>query len=54
MIKCKLCKKQTKSGEPTGKFNTMVYRDPDNKEEGKRIWKSQIVCIGCSGECLLK
>lgn len=54
MIKCKLCKRQTKHGEPTGKFYTMVYRDPDDKAKGKRIFGEKIVCTNCSGECLLK
>ena len=54
MIKCLLCKRQTEREEPTGKFLTMVYKNPNDKLEGKRIFKSKIVCINCSGECLLK
>ena len=54
MIKCPLCKRQTEKGEPTGKYNTMVYKNPEDRAEGKRIFKSKIVCTNCSGECLLK
>ncbi|KKN67337.1 hypothetical protein LCGC14_0462010 [marine sediment metagenome] len=54
MLKCPLCKRQTKKGEPTGQFLTMVYKNPEDKLEGKRIFKSKNVCINCSGECLLK
>lgn len=49
MIICKLCKRQTKSKEPTGKFRTMVYINPDNKAEGKRIFEEKIVCMNCVG-----
>lgn len=54
MVKCPLCKKQTERGEPTGKYNTMVYIDPEDESKGKRIFKSKIVCMNCQGECLLK
>ncbi len=54
MIKCKKCGRQTERGEPTGNFLTMVYKNPKDKSEGKRIFKSEIVCMKCSGECLLK
>lgn len=54
MIKCKLCKRQTEIGEPTGKFRTMVYIDPDDKSKGNRIFSEKIVCMNCDGECLLK
>ncbi len=54
MLICKLCKRQTEKGEPTGKFLTMVYVDPDNRSKGKRIFEEKKVCIACSGECLLK
>ena len=54
MIICKLCKRQTKPNEPTGKFRTMVYIDPNDKSKGKRIFKEIIVCMDCDGECLLK
>ena len=54
MIICKLCKRQTKPNEPTGKFRTMVYINPSNKAEGKRIFEEKIVCMDCKGECLLK
>lgn len=54
MIKCKLCKRQTEEGEPTGTFRTMVYIDPKDKSKGKRIFKSIMVCMNCDGECLLK
>lgn len=54
MIKCGLCKRQTNSGEPTGKFYTMVYKDSNDKSKGKRIFSEKIVCMNCNGECLLK
>jgi len=54
MINCPLCKRLTKEGEPTGKFRTMVYIDPNDKSKGKRIFSEKIVCNNCSGECLLK
>lgn len=54
MIKCKLCKRQTEEGEPTGTFRTIVYIDPKDKSKGKRIFKSIIVCMNCDGECLFK
>ena len=54
MIKCSLCKRQTETGEPTGRFLTMVYINPNDKSKGKRIFKSKIVCMNCNGECLLK
>ena len=54
MIKCRLCKRQTNKGEPTGKFYTMVYIDPHDKSKGKRIFEEKVVCMGCKGECLLK
>lgn len=54
MIKCPICKRQTEPGEITGKFLTMVYRDPKDKSKGKRIFKEKIVCMNCNGECLLK
>lgn len=54
MIKCPLCKRQTEPRETTGKFLTMVYNDPKDKSKGKRIFKEQIVCMNCKGECLLK
>jgi len=54
MFKCPLCQRQTERGEPTGKFLTMVYKNPENKLEGKRIFKSKKVCMDCNGECLLK
>lgn len=43
MIKCPSCKRQTKKGETTGKFRTMVYVDPDDKSKGKRIFKVEVV-----------
>ena len=54
MIKCLLCKRQTQKGETTGKFITMVYKDPNDKSKGKRIFKEKKVCIDCNGENLLK
>lgn len=54
MMKCKLCKRQTKPEETTGKFRTIVYKNPLNKEEGKRILNEKIVCMNCKGECLKK
>jgi len=54
MLKCPLCRRQTEPREVTGKFNTMVYIDPQNVTRGKRIVKSNIVCMNCNGECLLK
>ncbi len=54
MIICKLCKRQTKPNEPTGKFRTMVYINPKDKLKGKRIFSSKTVCMDCAGECLLK
>ena len=54
MIICKLCKRQTEPNKPTGKFLTIVYRDPKDEKKGKRIYSEQIVCIECSGERLLK
>ena len=54
MIKCSLCDRQTKKGEPTGHFLTIVYKNPEKKELGKRIYKSIKVCMEHSGECLLK
>ena len=54
MIICKLCKRKTEVREPTGKFLTMVYVDPNNKSKGKRIFSEKTVCSQCSGECLLK
>jgi len=54
MLKCPLCKRQTERGEPTGQYLTMVYKNPENNSEGKRIFKSKKVCIDCNGECLLK
>ena len=54
MLKCPLCKRQTERGETTGQFLTMVYQNPENKSEGKRIFKSKKVCMDCNGECLLK
>ncbi len=54
MITCPLCKRQTKPKEPTGKFRTMVYIDPNDRSKGKRIYSSKIVCNDCDGECLLK
>ncbi len=54
MIICKICKRQTIVGETTGKFLTMVYKDPKDETKGKRIFSEEIVCVSCSGECLLK
>lgn len=52
MIKCKKCKRQTQPGETTGKLNVMVYNNPKEKSEGKRISSSKITCNTCSGEKL--
>lgn len=54
MIKCPICKRQTKSNEPTGIFTTLVYKNPTNESEGKRIYKSEQVCMKCNSEVLLK
>lgn len=51
MIKCPICKKQTAPGESTGKYNTIVDVVGTT---GKRILKSEIVCMGCNGEGLSK
>jgi len=54
MIICKICKRQTEKEETTGKFLTMVYKDPKDETKGKRIHSEQIVCMNCEGERLLK
>ena len=54
MLICKLCKRQTNPGEPTGKFLTIVYKNPKERNEGKRIFSEIKTCVRCSGERLLK
>ncbi len=54
MIKCKLCKRITEKKKPTGLFITYVYKNPERKEEGKRIYSAKKVCMNCHGSCLLK
>ena len=45
MIKCSRCKRLTKEGESTGKFIVI---------KNKQIISSEIVCMNCNGELLLK
>ena len=52
MLKCPNCKRQTNLNEPTGRFNTMIYKDSNDKSKGKRIFKSEQVCMKCNGELL--
>lgn len=49
MIKCKSCKRITLQKESTGTFTT--YR---KLEKGKEIVNEIMICVNCSGECLLK
>ena len=52
MIKCSICKRQTKENESTGRFNIIVYKNLSKKEEGTRILESKKVCMNCSGEAI--
>lgn len=54
MIICKLCNRQTEHRESTGKFETKIYIDPEDKSKGHRILNSLIVCAGCNGEKFVK
>ena len=53
MMKCQICKKQTKKGIPTGRFETVVYKNSKDKSEGKRILNSKATCMKCSGNVLI-
>jgi hypothetical protein len=49
-LKCPLCKRVTRYGEPTAKFLTKTKVKYPNEVIGSRIVKEVKCCMGCRGE----
>lgn len=52
MLKCPYCKRVTEKGEPTAHFFTYAYKNPQRKEDGKKIFTQVKCCYRCKGEVL--